>query len=193
MIKGRKKAHQITLIGGKWRGRRLTVVDAPDLRPTPSRVRETLFNWLQPYILNARCLDLFAGSGALGLEALSRGARHVTFVEKSALIFQALRIAVKRLNAQSDVIHADALQWLAQNQQPAFDIIFLDPPFTCNLLLPTLAGLANSDLITPRLIYLETPQKGEFALPPTWQIIKQKTAGAVAYHLIQENSSCRST
>ena len=130
---------RLRIVAGEWRGRRLPVLDQPGLRPTPDRVRETLFNWLAPLITGARCLDLFAGSGALGFEAASRGAGRVAMIEKSANLVRVLRENRLLLDArQVEVIQADAGLWLAGQAEP-FDLVFLDPPFAENLLGPTLS------------------------------------------------------
>ena len=122
--------NSVRIIGGGWRGRRITFPDVPGLRPTPDRVRETLFNWLQHDIAGARCLDLFAGSGALGLEALSRGAKELVFVEQSVAASRALQEQLARLGAErrSQVVEMGAARYL-RGAAPAFDIVFLDPPF----------------------------------------------------------------
>ena len=125
------KRNSLRIIGGGWRGRRVHFPDSPGLRPTPDRVRETLFNWLQFSVAGTRCLDLFAGSGALGLEALSRGAREVVFVDEAAAVAQTLREELERLGGTAQApacVHASAARYLATPGEP-FDLIFLDPPF----------------------------------------------------------------
>jgi 16S rRNA (guanine966-N2)-methyltransferase len=162
-----------------------------EIRPTPDRVRETLFNWLAPRIAGARCLDLFAGSGALGLEALSRGAAQVTFVERDAAAVRELRARLSEWDAVGgQVEHGDALHFLAGPAQ-SFDIVFLDPPF-----VSTLAAQAGrlleerSWLSRNALIYVEAAaHSGLPELPPTWQITKAKQAGAVGYHLLTRGDS----
>ena len=153
----------LRIIGGEWRSRRLTFADAPHLRPTPDRVRETLFNWLQGRIVGAHCLDLFAGSGALGFEALSRGAKQVVMVEKHTAAANALRQNSQLLPATgAQLINDDALRYL-QRATERFDIIFLDPPFRQDF-LPKVLNLINTRglLNTDGLIYLE--QEAEAAL-----------------------------
>ena len=180
---------QIRIIGGKWRGRQIMVGNHPGLRPTPDRVRETLFNWLQQDVVQSSCLDLFAGTGILGFEALSRGASHVTFIDNNTAAIQAITKVAHTLDAQNcTVIKGDALAWLRQNNKTSpFDIIFLDPPFSSNLLAECLKELAQSTLVGPStLLYIEasqvlTPEQ----LPHQWHCLKQKSAGEVAYHLIQ--------
>jgi 16S rRNA (guanine966-N2)-methyltransferase len=178
-------SNQVRIIGGRWRGRRLHFPPLEGLRPTPDRVRETLFNWLAPVIEGARCLDLFAGSGALGIEALSRGAAKVVFVERHPLAVRKLRENLALLGIDSvPVVKADALTWLKGRSQP-FDIVLLDPPFGGNLLEPVCAVLEQGGwLATQARIYLETekaPQNPE--LPQNWTIIRDKTAGQVSYRL----------
>ncbi|MDE1922583.1 MAG: 16S rRNA (guanine(966)-N(2))-methyltransferase RsmD [Gammaproteobacteria bacterium] len=174
------------IIGGAWRGRRIAFPERPDLRPTPDRVRETLFNWLQPHIVGARCLDLFAGSGALGLEALSRGARHVVFVERDAAAADALRGHLEHLGAaaRGEVHCRSAVQTLRDAAQP-FDLIFLDPPFASAALGEILPLIAERGWLAPAgLVYLENARAaGAPPLPPAWRLLKSKSAGEVGYHL----------
>jgi 16S rRNA (guanine966-N2)-methyltransferase len=183
----------VRIIGGKWRARQIKVITHPGLRPTPDRVRETVFNWLMADIVNARCLDLFAGSGVLGFEALSRGAQSVTFLDKYISVVKALKDTATRLGAnnQCNIVLSDALPWLRREQElvqeKPFDVIFLDPPFASPLLQKSMDLLAQSHLVTAStLIYLEAPQLlTPDKLPPKWQLLKQKLAGEVAYHLVQ--------
>ncbi len=150
------KNNLLRIIGGEWRSRQLRFADVPGLRPTPDRVRETLFNWLQMQIPGARCLDLFAGSGALGLEALSRGASEVVMVEKHPAAAKALRDNIALLGAQhAQLVHDDALRFL-QRETQGFDLIFLDPPFRKHLLEPVLEIVLAKSLLQPSgMIYLE--------------------------------------
>ncbi len=183
--------NQLRIIAGQWRGRRLSFPDLPGLRPTPDRVRETLFNWLAPVLPGARCLDLFAGSGALGIEALSRGAAEVVFVERHPLAVRALRDNLERLHARGAVIEqADTLTWLRQPGQP-FAIAFLDPPFGEGLLEPACVALEQGGWLTePAWIYLEGAAEARRpALPPSWIVHREKTAGAVAYRLLRRTYS----
>ena len=130
----KKRTGTVRIIGGQWRGTRLPVPDLPGLRPSGDRSRETLFNWLQTHIHGARCVDLFAGSGVLGLEAASRGAAEVILVEKSKQVAQDLRTSLKRLNAERvEVIETDAINWLALCKAQSMDIMFIDPPFGTGL------------------------------------------------------------
>ena len=183
------RARMLRIIGGTWRGRTWRFPDG-DIRPTPDRVRETLFNWLAPGIVGARCLDLFAGSGALGLEALSRGAARVVFVDKAPGAARDLRQtrAVwggERADA-AQVLAADATAFL--NGRPeAFDVVFLDPPFTAGLLSQTAARLEAAGWLAPAaLIYAEcAAREGLPRLPLGWQVARAGRAGEVGYHLLR--------
>jgi 16S rRNA (guanine966-N2)-methyltransferase len=181
---GRRNA--VRIIGGGWRGRRIHFPDLPGLRPTPDRVRETLFNWLQYSIAGTRCLDLFAGSGALGLEALSRGAREVWFVEQAAEAARTLEAELERLGgrARARVVQTTAERFLAQPGQP-FDGVFLDPPYGQGLLRASVAGLdAHNWIKTEGWVYLECErQSAPPSVPDHWQLVKSKSAGEVGYHL----------
>ncbi|WP_295453639.1 16S rRNA (guanine(966)-N(2))-methyltransferase RsmD [uncultured Thiodictyon sp.] len=177
---------QLRIIGGRNRGRRLPIPDQAGLRPTADRVRETLFNWLAPVMPGARCLDLFAGSGALGLEADSRGAGAVVLVECNALVARQLLANVRTLGAEGvTVIAADALTWLAGPVSP-FNLVFLDPPFADGLLGPACALLAGRGWLAPGArVYLETGDHGGFpTLPDGWELIREQTAGQVRYGLV---------
>ena len=185
---GRRAGHSrvLRIIGGTWRGRRLRFPATAAIRPTPDRVRETLFNWLGTAIHGARCLDLFAGSGALGLEALSRGAAQVTFVERDAAAAHALRERLIEWQAgDARVERADALRYLAGEARP-FDIVFLDPPFASELLTRAAALLEERHWLTAgALIYVECAARaGLPPLPASWRPLKAKQAGEVGYHLL---------
>ncbi len=178
-------ARVLRIIGGTWRGRRLRFPAAALIRPTPDRVRETLFNWLGGRIVGARCLDLFAGSGALGLEALSRGAAHVTFVERDPAAVRELRARLAEWGARdAQLEQGDALAFLAHSPHP-FDIAFLDPPFASGLLEKAAALLeGNGWLRDAALIYVECgAREGVPPLPASWVSLKAKRAGEVGYHL----------
>jgi 16S rRNA (guanine966-N2)-methyltransferase len=180
----------IRVIGGSMRGRRWRFPDIPDIRPTPDRVRETLFNWLGTHVPGARCLDLFAGSGALGLESLSRGASDVVFVEQHAAIARALEAVIAEWNVPgAEVARADAFSYLRGAVQP-FDIVFLDPPFAAGLVTPAAALLEERGWLAPHaLIYLESPAREPLpALPQVWEERKAKQAGEVGYHLYARNA-----
>jgi 16S rRNA (guanine966-N2)-methyltransferase len=176
----------VRIIGGAWRGRRVRFPDAPGLRPTPDRVRETLFNWLQYSVAGTRCLDLFAGSGALGLEALSRGARELVFVEQAPAVARALRAELVRLGgtARAHVIEAPAERFLAAPGEP-FDVLFLDPPFALSALSEYVARIdAGNWVKSSGWVYLESERTaGPPTLPPHWELVKSKSAGEVGYHL----------
>ncbi len=178
-------ANTLRIIGGEWRGRRIRFPGTGAIRPTPDRVRETLFNWLMAKVSGSRCLDLFAGSGALGLEALSRGAAHVTFVERDRNSAARLRETASLLApGRTTVVEADALAWLA-GRQPPFDIVFLDPPFAAGVLAEAMQRLdAHGRLAEDAYIYLEMPASaGVPELPASWQLHRSGRAGAVGYHL----------
>jgi 16S rRNA (guanine966-N2)-methyltransferase len=178
--------NRLRIIAGRWRGMPLTFPDRPELRPTPDRVRETIFNWLQPVIVGARCLDLFAGSGALGFESLSRGAAHVVFVDRDAQIVRHLEgTAHKLATAEARCIASDALRYLAGAPTP-FDIVFLDPPYASDVLSAACAQLSRGWLQPSALVYLEAPSDaGLPALPAGWSIHRSKAAGQVGYHLLR--------
>lgn len=187
-------ARVLRIIGGVWRGRKLRFPASAAIRPTPDRVRETLFNWLAAATHGARCLDLFAGSGALGLEALSRGAAHVTFIEQDATAAQELRTRLNEWQAgDAHVLRADALRHLASEPPQPFDIVFLDPPYASGLLGSAAALLERGAWLAPQaLIYLEAAaDEGLPALPESWQALKSKRAGEVGYHLFRHSAASR--
>lgn len=177
------QAGKLRIIGGAWRGRRLTVADSKSLRPTPDRVRETLFNWLEPVIAGARCLDLFAGTGALGLEALSRGAAECLFVERDRRLAATIEASLRGLNTTAGrVIHSDGISALTHDLNGRFDIVFLDPPFAEDLIAPALAQLPPRLSAAPR-VYLEYPAAARPQLPAGWRLLREKQAGQVGYCL----------
>lgn len=183
----------IRIIGGKWRGRKLKVLSLPDLRPTPDRVRETLFNWLMPVIPGSRCLDAFAGTGVLGLEALSRGALHLTCTDQSAEIIAHLNNEISQLPldvGQIILYRANVPSGLKKPAEP-WDIVFLDPPYREDKILSVCSYLEDNNLLAPSAyIYLEckSPIQPD-ELPNHWEIIKSKKTGQVAYHLIHRQIS----
>ena len=189
--KTRPHAGRLRIVAGNWRSRLLDIADVKGLRPTSERIRETLFNWLAPRIVGARCLDLFAGTGALGLEALSRGARSVVFVERSPVAAKQLEknidILVGTGSAGADVVRGDALDYLQTSPGKPFNIVFLDPPFAGDMLDETCRLLAQGELLAEdALIYLELPRsQQEPSLPDGWQVKKNKTAGNVRYMLVR--------
>lgn len=177
----------VRIIGGKWRGRKIFFPNIQGLRPSPDRVRETLFNWLSPYLQDSVCLDLYAGSGVLGFEALSRGAQKVIFVDTSYEV-------IRQLHEDKNILHCDTLEIYHQSAmdffchaKEQFDIIFLDPPFAQNLIEPTCQALAQSNLLKSKaFIYIEMESnKNILTLPANWEIVKQKKAGQVKYFLVK--------
>ena len=182
------------IIGGKWRGRKISFDYAEGLRPTTDRIRETVFNWLQPYIYQSRCLDMFAGSGVLGIEALSRGARELVFVEQNKKTAANLKANLGHLGAgNAVVIRQDALNWLALSaknyQQNAFDLVFIDPPFHANLLSRSCLMLNNSGcLAEDAIIYVEHNIDTDIVMPENWVALREKKAGQVAYKLFEQLS-----
>ena len=173
----------VRIIGGKFRGKKLSFPDVKGLRPTPDRVRETLFNWLMHVIRDAHCLDAFAGSGALGFEAFSRGAAQVTLLEKEPKAYQNLIKQASAFQSPKLVIkNTDACAFLKQKHGP-FNIIFLDPPFANNYLPSCMDALAKSDVLAPKgLIYLESPHEIEMD-QSVWECVKSKKAGQIIFGL----------
>jgi len=182
--------NSVRIIGGIWRGRRVHFPDMPALRPTPDRVRETLFNWLQHSLEGTRCLDLFAGSGALGLEALSRGAAEVVFVEQFPAASRTLQEQLTRLGGagKGRVMEMGAARFLRSAPKP-FDVVFLDPPFDTGALAEYIPMLDDGDwLKVGGLVYLENERTaGAPTLPDHWELLKSKSAGEVGYHLARKN------
>lgn len=177
--------NEVRIIGGQWKRRKLKFPATGDLRPTLGRVRETLFNWLAPMIHGAHCLDLFAGSGALGFEALSRGAAEVTFVERDRKAVEALKTNARMLSARPDVRQMSAERYLDGNTE-RFDLIFFDPPFADRTAQELLPRLLDHSLNSTGLLYLETSKRGE--LPLIGQIVKQASAGDCQFALYQSVS-----
>lgn len=179
-----KAGGQVRIIGGRWRGTRLAVADSPGLRPTSDRVRETLFNWLQPALPGARVLDLFAGSGALGLEAVSRGATAAMLVERDPRLVELLHGAVQRLEAAANVqvLRADALAWLQLPVHGRFDIVFVDPPFADGIHAAVLAALPA--WVGPGAwLYLESALHAAAHPGPGWALHRQGETREVRYAL----------
>lgn len=181
--------NKIKIIGGHWRSRQIEVLDAQGLRPTPNRVRETLFNWLQGDIFNAHCLDLFAGSGALSFEAASRGAKSVVQIENNAQACEILKANSAKLGAtQIQTMQIDALDFLAKTPQTPFEIVFLDPPFGLNLIAQSCELLQKNHWLAPYAkIYIETETTLKLHLSENWRLLKDKKAGEVAYRLFEFN------
>lgn len=181
--------NQFRIIGGMWRGRKLGFFPVPGLRPTPDRVRETLFNWLAPVIDGARVLDLFAGSGALGFEAGSRGAARVTLVDSHPRVVTQLQQNIRVLQAgQMEVYQSDVLRYLERPAEP-YDLVFLDPPYQSDVLESCFMQLEAGWLATDAWIYFEHDSHNPApTLPMTWQLYRDKTAGQVAYQLVRRNA-----
>jgi len=188
---GANATGQIRIIGGQWRGRKLPVLNAEGLRPTTDRNKETLFNWLMPYVNEARCLDVFAGSGGLGLEALSRYASHCDFIEldrqAAAQLERNLALLKSNESISARVHQGDALSVLTSINHTPYDIVFVDPPFARELVAPTLTSLEENNIVqSGSVVYLEhessliTP-----SLPDRWQIIREKQTSALRYMLIE--------
>ena len=188
-VKGVASGRAVRIIAGRWRRRRLPVAAVGAIRPTPDRVRETLFNWLGAGVEGTRCLDLFAGTGALGFEAASRGAKAVVLVERDRAAAAALARAVRTLGADNvEVERADALDWTP----PAgarFDIVFLDPPWSGPAPETALDRLDRADALAPGcMAYLETERDpADIELPPGWRFLRTRRAGRVRYHLASRN------
>jgi 16S rRNA (guanine966-N2)-methyltransferase len=174
--------NRVRIVGGEWRGRWLRFPPLPGLRPTPDRVRETLFNWLGQHLTGRACLDLFAGSGALGFEAASRGADLAVLVERDARIFRGLEASVRALGATKiQLVRADALEFLAGDTR-AYDVVFLDPPYAMGDQGPLLDAVRGR-LAPGALVYLESAQFAELA--PHWELLRQTRAGAAHCHLMR--------
>ena len=178
----------IRIIAGTYRGRKLPVLMAEGLRPTTDRVKETVFNWLMPYIQDSICLDCFAGSGGLGFEALSRGAEQVSFIELNKAAAQQLLENQRLLKANNvSVLQSDALTFIKKNTTK-FDLVFLDPPFRKGFVQQTAQLLNDNSLAENALIYVEMEsEKNEQQLPANWKLLKEKIAGQVVYRLYQKN------
>ena len=195
---GQAGLQSLRIIAGEWRGRKIPFATAVGLRPTQDRVRETLFNWISGPVPGATCLDLFAGTGALGLEALSRGAKQVNFVDLSNIATNSLNDNLKLLPIAADQIakveQMSSFNWLRSYKDRAttdeqiehYDLVFLDPPFTLALMQDTLKALFDSQCLSDKaMIYVEQPQPlEELLLPEGWKLHRSKKAGQVFYGLI---------
>ena len=191
----RGNSGQLRIIGGQWRGRKVSVPTAEGLRPTGDRIRETLFNWLAAEVADARCLDLFAGTGALGLEALSRGAAHCTFVEVASRPAAALESTVRTLSAEShcEILRCtadDAIARLRNNsQEEKYHIVFLDPPFEKDLLNPALVQLTGSGILADdAAVYVEYSVREAIEVLDGWVERRQNRSGEVNYGLLERNA-----
>ena len=200
--KSRQVGHgtnQLRIIGGRWRGRKLNFANGEGLRPTMDRVRETLFNWLQGEIVGARCLDLFTGSGALGLEALSRYAGEVVMIDKNPHAIAAIRKNLELLEIDNaSLLKEDARKFLSDQNlfaeevsEKTFDIVFLDPPFHKQLIAPFCDLLSQSGCLSQQAsIYIEMEKDASMPdLPDGWQVQREKRAGQLAYYLISVDST----
>jgi 16S rRNA (guanine966-N2)-methyltransferase len=180
-----RRPGSIRIVGGKWRSRKLQVPDIAGLIPTPDRVRETLFNWLQPFIAGAHCLDLYAGTGALGLEAASRGAADVILIEHDRVLFEQILRNIGMLDAGTSVRaeQAEALKWLRYNKNK-YDLVFLDPPFGQKLVARSAQMLREQKCLLPRaLIYMES--EPGVPLPEGFKVVKEGKAGKVKFMLVE--------
>ncbi len=189
MSRGRRG--RLRIIGGRWRGRPLTVAPVPGLRPTPDRVRETLFNWLAPELPGARCLDLFAGTGALGLEALSRGAAEAVLVERDARLVRLLQEKVAELEAPARVVQAEVGAYL-NGAAESFHIVFMDPPYASGRLAEYCRRLADGGWAAPGArVYVEcdageaVPDLPDAAWPAGWGVLRRGRAGRAAFALLE--------
>lgn len=180
------------IIGGRWRGRRIPVADVPGLRPSGDRSRETLFNWLQADIRGARCADLFAGTGVLGLEAASRGASRVTLIEQSRqaarVICESVELLTQDEQRDISVLEMDALAWLETLDKGVLDIVFVDPPFGSGLETRALALLDERDaLAAGGVVYVETARDAPAVqVPQTWSEVREKVLGEVRMQLFRK-------
>ena len=188
--RGRAPPREVRIIGGQWKRSKLPVADVPGLRPTPDRVRETLFNWLGQTLDGWRCLDAFAGSGALGFEAASRGAAEVVLLERDRHLVRSLAESAQRLRATGLRAEcADATAWMARAAPASFDLVFLDPPFDSDLAGPALAAAARI-VAADGWIYVEQsrPLDAEAGLPAGFGVVRQNRAGAVHFHLLRRST-----
>ncbi len=174
---------RVRIIAGEWRGRRIEVAEGTAVRPTPDRVRETVFNWLQGSLVGARCLDLYAGTGVLGFEALSRRAAEAWFVEQDAKLAEALRTTARQFGVAPQIVRRDALAFLREPAAARFDVVFLDPPYAAPL-DPLLAVLPTW-LAPQALVYVERPRSAGLPAVESAEWVKQSYAGAVAYGLLR--------
>lgn len=201
MIKSTTAQGEVRIIGGKWRGRKLKFPAVHGLRPSADRIRETLFNWLMPYLEGANVLDLYAGSGALGFEAVSRGALSAIFIDKSKEVVQYLQQQIEIFKSDNCIAYTSQIpfdlnlftrpwpQFFSKNNltPPLFDLIFLDPPFHQGLIKTTCEWLESQNYMSDEaLIYLEAEESlNPLPIPTHWEIIRSKTSGQVGYHLVK--------
>ena len=185
----KEKKGEIRIIGGKWKGKKIYFNLNDDLRPTPDRAKETLFNWLGQDLNEMRCLDLFSGTGALGLEALSRGAKKVTFVEKNKDYLQKIKKVYLEMSEKEDCdfFCAECLEWVQNNSSKAkYDLIFIDPPFNKNLIDTLLSNILRRELLSERgKIYFEFEKKLDLKIPESLALKKKKSLGKKSYVLAE--------
>ncbi len=182
----KRSAGTLRMIGGQWRHQQITFPDTPGLRPTHDRVRETLFNWLTPYIEGASCLDLFSGSGALGFEALSRGAKQVSFIDNNKPVLEALQKNAEKLGAERyEIVFGECPERMPALGFAPYDTVFLDPPFNQNLLAPSAIWLEESGYLNDEAyIYVEVEkEKAPPSLPANWLLKKEAKTSSLAYYL----------
>jgi 16S rRNA (guanine966-N2)-methyltransferase len=184
------KSNSVRIIGGDWRGRRLTVADVPGLRPSGDRCRETLFNWLQPWILTAECADLFAGTGALGFEAASRGAASVLMIEKHPRAQEVLRQSIEQLQAiQVNLQSGGAMSMLEEIKPDSLDIVFVDPPFDSNLAGVVLERLDNIGCVrSGGFVYVESSATSVIVPPEGWRTWRDQQLGEVRMQLFRRDN-----
>ena len=180
---------KVRIIAGQWRGRKIEFLNLKSVRPTPDRVRETLFNWLAPSIHNARCLDLFAGSGAMAFEALSRGAAYAVLVDNNARVCKKLQEQAKLLKANNaHIVHQEATRFI-RNTRDTFDIVFIDPPFASNLASTLVHTLSNSPILnTKATLYVEITVSKQLDIAETkWNIVRSGKTSQVRYALLEQS------
>ena len=179
----------VRIIGGRWRGRKIPVVEAPGLRPTGNRLRETLFNWLGQDLGGVLALDAFSGTGALGFEALSRGAAKVVMLEKSPAVYRSLESTAQLLEANADIRCTDTLHFLATSPSTAFDLVFVDPPFDLDLWVDCLRLLEKGKWLNKdALVYVEMPRDMQLSAPANWLIHREKSTAEVRSCLFRTTS-----
>ncbi|WOH36539.1 16S rRNA (guanine(966)-N(2))-methyltransferase RsmD [Thalassotalea fonticola] len=187
VIGQKQQTGQVRIIAGQFRGRKLPVIMADGLRPTTDRVKETVFNWLMPYLYNVKCLDCFAGSGSLGFEALSRGVRSTQFYELNAIAAKQIQDNIQLLKASNAKINKGSCLALLEKEQQEFDLVFIDPPFRKGFVGQTAELLESKQLLADEaVIYIEVESElADLQLPVNWQLLKEKVSGQVAYRLYQ--------
>jgi len=191
-----RPSQQVRIIGGKWRGRKISFPAVDELRPTHDRIRETLFNWLMPYINDAVCLDLFAGSGAIGFEALSRGAKKVVMLDNNREVVSSLKESAEILNADNcEILYGEFPNRLPSFEREQFDIVFIDPPFNKNLIASVCEWINSTGILkSDALVYLEAEKELDpLPIPSHWKIIKEGKTATIKYCLVCVSSSLHRT